>query len=51
MNRIAVFWGQEELEDEEEVWNGDVDSAEDESEEEEVLAQAVPQNGQRQHQR
>ncbi|XP_021938613.1 uncharacterized protein LOC110839082 isoform X9 [Zootermopsis nevadensis] len=41
---------QEELEDEEEeVWNGDVDSAEDESEEEEVPAQAFPQNVQQQH--
>lgn len=50
MNGIAMFWVQEELEDEEEeVWNGDVDSAEDESEEEEVPAQAFPQNVQQQH--
>ncbi|XP_023728045.1 uncharacterized protein LOC111875766 isoform X7 [Cryptotermes secundus] len=42
---------QEELEDEEEVWNGDIGSAEEESEEEEAQAQPVPQNIQRQHQR
>jgi hypothetical protein len=44
-----LFWGQEELEDEE-VWNGDVDSAEEEGEDE-VPAQTVPQNVQRQHHR
>lgn len=51
INRIAVLWQQEELEDEEEVWNGDIGSAEEESEEEEAQAQPVPQNIQRQHQR
>jgi hypothetical protein len=53
INRIAVLWQQEELEDEEEVWNGDVGSGEEESEEEEeeeAQAQPVPQNIQRQHQ-
>lgn len=46
-----MLWQQEELEDEEEVWNGDIGSAEEESEEEEAQAQPVPQNIQRQHQR
>jgi len=42
------LWQQDELEDEEEVWNGEVDCAEEESEEEAAQAQAAPQNVQRQ---
>jgi hypothetical protein len=46
------LWQQEELEDEEEVWNGDLGSGEEESEEEEeAQAQPVPQNIQQHHQR
>jgi hypothetical protein len=49
INRNAALLQQEELEDDdEEVWNGDVGSAEDESEEEAAQAQAAPQNMQRQ---
>jgi hypothetical protein len=45
----AALWLQDEMEDEEEeVWNGDVGCAEDESEEEAAEAQAAPQNMQRQ---
>jgi hypothetical protein len=41
----TALWLQDELEDEEEeVWNGDVGCAEDESEEEAAQAQAAPQN-------
>lgn len=39
---------QDELEDEEEVWNGDVGCAEEESEEEAAQAHAATQNIQRQ---
>jgi hypothetical protein len=42
------LWQQDELEDEEEVWNGDVGCAEEESEEEAAQAQAAPQNMQQQ---
>jgi hypothetical protein len=49
INRNAALWQQEELEEEEEeVWNGYVGSAEDESEEEAAQAQGAPQNMQRQ---
>lgn len=48
INIIAVLWQQEELEDEEEVWNGDIGSGEEESAEE-AQAQPVPQNIQRHH--
>jgi hypothetical protein len=44
LNRNAALLQQEELEDEEEVWNGDVGSAEDESEGDAAQAQAAPQN-------
>jgi hypothetical protein len=39
---------QDELEDEEEVWNGDVGCAEEESEEEAAQTHAAPQNIQQQ---
>jgi hypothetical protein len=43
------LWQQDELEDEEEeVWNGDLGFAEEESDEEAAQAQAAPQNMQQQ---
>jgi hypothetical protein len=42
---------QEELEDEEEVWNGDIGSDEEEIVDEQAQAQPAPQDIQRQHHR